>query len=132
MIEITNEPAFRPGYHTQWHCSRCNQPVPDERHYDVDGVHGVLRSSDLVYGAAIAARISTCRVIISVLVGSLTVGSVDRMPGLHLATPFDDAVMNVIRGSICLFLYGIGAVLLGMLVDKTLDWCGAYRVRRGE
>jgi hypothetical protein len=97
MIEITNDPAFRPGYRTQWHCSRCNQPVPDERHYDVDGVQEVLHSSDLVHGAAIVARTSRCRLVITVLaaalVGAFTVGSVDRMPPLHLATPFDDAVM---------------------------------------
>jgi hypothetical protein len=43
MIEITNEPAFIPGYHTQWHCRRCNQPVPDEEPYVMDGVHGVIR-----------------------------------------------------------------------------------------
>lgn len=136
MIEITNDPAFTRGYHTQWHCRRCNQPVPDEEHCDVDGVHRVFRSSDVVHGAAIVARTSTCRLIITVLaaalVGAFTVGSVDRMPALHLATPFDDAVMDIIRGAICLFLYGIGAALLGMLADTALRRYGAYRVPRDQ
>ena len=104
MIEITNEPAFIPGYHTQWHCRRCNQPVLDEEPYVMDGVYGVIRSSDLVHGAAIIAWISTCRLVITVLaaalVGALTAHSIDRMPALHLATPFDDAVMDVIRGAV--------------------------------
>jgi hypothetical protein len=102
----------------------------------MDGVHGVIRSSDLVHGAAILARISTCRLIITVLaaalVGAFTVGSIDRMPALHLATSFDDAVMDVIRGGLCLFLYAIGAVPLGLLADAAVRRCGAYRVLRDQ
>src|SRR5262249_40960171 len=131
LIEITNEPAFIPSYHTQWHCRRCNQPVPDERHYELDGRREIFRSSDVVCGAAIVARISTWRLTIIVLaaalVGAFTVGSIDRMPALHLATPFDDAVTDVIRGSLALFLYAIGAVPLGLLADAALRRCGAYR-----
>jgi hypothetical protein len=124
LIEINNDPAFT-RYHTQWHCRRCNQLVPDERNYAVaDGVHGVIRSTDLVDDAAIVARISTCRLIIIVaaaaLVGALSVGSVDRVLRLYLATPFDDAVMDIIRGLICVFAYGVGTGLVGAFVDKTL------------
>jgi hypothetical protein len=71
-------------------------------------------------------------VLAAALVGAFTVGSVDRMPALHLATPFDDAVMDIIRGAICLFLYGIGAALLGMLADTALRRYGAYRVPRDQ
>src|SRR5258708_2671092 len=45
MIEIDNDPAFSLGYHTQWHCNRCNQEVPNERHFS-DG--SVLRSTNRV------------------------------------------------------------------------------------
>jgi hypothetical protein len=121
MIEIDNDPAFSLGYHTQWHCNRCNQEVPNERHFSDASV---LRSTDLVDDAAIRARISTCRLVIIIvsaaLVGSLAVGSVDRMPRLYLATPFDDAVMDVIRGLVCVFLFGVGAGIVGMFVDKIL------------
>jgi len=61
MIEITNEPAFRPVTTLNGTASRCNQPVPDGRHCHADGVHGAIRSSDLVDNAAIVARTSTCR-----------------------------------------------------------------------
>jgi|SRR6266851_9077567 len=123
MIEINNDPPFT-LYDAGWHCRRCNQFVPDERAYTVDGTRGVLRATDLVDNASIVGRISTCRLIIIVaaaaLVGALSVGSVDRMPRLYLATPFDDAVMDVIRGLICVFAYGVGAGLVGAFVDKTL------------
>jgi hypothetical protein len=125
MIEITNEPAFIAGYHTRWHCRRCNQEVPNETEYvDYRGEHAVLRSDDLVYDAEILARISTCRltiiIVISALVGALTVGTVDRLPSLHLATTFDDAVMDLIRGGIALFLYGCGAGILGISLNQKL------------
>jgi hypothetical protein len=37
----------------------------------MDGVHGVIRSSDVVHGAAIIAWISTCRLVITVLAAAL-------------------------------------------------------------
>jgi hypothetical protein len=77
-----------------------------------------------VCDAEILARISASRLTIiiaaSVLVGALTVGTVDRLPSLHLATTFADAVMNLFRGGIALFLYGSGAGILGILLDQKL------------
>jgi hypothetical protein len=131
MIEIDNEPAFMRGYHTQWLCRRCNQEVPDERKVGPHPVRDVLRSIDCVYDAAITARVSTCRLIIIVitaaLVGALTVGTVDRAAPLHLATPFDDAVIDLIRGLGALLVYGLGAAILGILVDQKLT--GAIQIR---
>jgi hypothetical protein len=127
MIEINNESAFTSGYHTRWHCRRCNQEVPNEREYvTYDGKRAVLRSIDLVHDASILAQVSTCRLIIivvaAVLVGALTVGTMDRLGSLDLATAFQfhGAVMDLIRGVIALFGYGVGASLLGMLVDHKL------------
>lgn len=124
MIEIDNEPAFTRGFHSQWLCRRCNQEVPDERKVGPDAVRDVLRSIDRVYDAAITARVSTCRLIVIVvvafLVGALTVGTVDRAAPLHLATPFDDAVIDIIRGLGALILYGLGAAILGIVVDQKL------------
>jgi hypothetical protein len=124
LIEFDDEPAFTRGYHTQWLCRRCNQEVPDEIRVGPDAVRDVLRSVDRVYDAATVARASTCRLIIIVvaaaLVGALTVGAVDRMPSLHLATSFDDAVMDLIRGLIALSVSGLGVSLLATVIDHKL------------
>jgi len=71
----------------------------------------------------------TITVLAAALVGAFAVGTIDRMPPLHLATPFDDAVMDVIRGGLALFLYAVGAVPLGMLADAALTGCGKSRFR---
>lgn len=123
MIEISNDPPFT-LYDAGWHCRRCNQFVPDKREYvDPDGAPGVLYSTDLVSGSAIVERISNCRLIIimvaAALVGALTVGTIDRTP-LRLATPFDDVVIDIFRALCGVLLYGMGALIFGMLLDKIL------------
>jgi hypothetical protein len=124
LIEINNDPAFTRGYHTQWLCRRCNQEVPDEIQVGPDAVRDVLRSIDRVYDAATEARVSTCRlitiVVCAALVSALTVGTVDRMAPYHLATLFDDVLIDLIRGFGALIVYGFGGAILGLLVDQKL------------
>jgi hypothetical protein len=123
MIEINNDQPFT-LYDAGWHCRRCNQFVPFERVYTLDGTWEVLRATDLVDNAAIVGQISNCRLIIimvaAALVGALTVGTIDRTP-LRLATPFDDVVIDIFRALCGVLLYGMGALILGMIIDKTLS-----------
>ena len=136
MIELTQGEPFRQGHHTQWECARCWQPVPNEMAFTgPDGERLVYHSSPSarVREAEIVNRRSLHRlvttVVLAFLVGALTVGTTDRLPVIGpLATQFDDILMYLIRGSISLVPFTLGAGLLGYLVEAF----GLYWPRRAD
>lgn len=111
-------------YYARWCCNRCRQLVPNEVF------------SALEHTVAIVKRRSLYRLIITVvaaaLVGGLTVVTMDGI--LHRVPTVGDVTFAigriVIGGLVCLFLYAVGALLLGMFVDNILDSCGVYRPRK--
>jgi hypothetical protein len=90
-----------------------------------------------VQEAEILNRRSLHRLITTValafLVGALTVGTIDRLPEIApWPTRFDDIVLYLIRGSICLALYTLGAGLLGYGIDSSLESFGLYWFRKAD
>jgi hypothetical protein len=140
MIELTQEEAFRRGHLTQWQCVRCWQPVPDKMTFtgpDGERIEYHSSPSARVFEAEIINRRSLHRLITTVLltflVGALTVGTTDRLPAIGpLATWFDDMLMYLIRGSISLVPYTFGAVCLGLWIDYCIESFGLYWPRRAE
>jgi hypothetical protein len=108
-------------HYARWCCNRCRQLIPDEQF------------SALEHDVAMVKRRSLYRLIITVvaaaLVGGLTVVTMDGI--LHLVPTVDDVAFAVgrivIGGLVCLFLYAVGALVVGMFVDNILDSCGVYR-----
>jgi|HubBroStandDraft_2_1064218.scaffolds.fasta_scaffold98766_2 hypothetical protein len=104
-------------YYIRWCCNRCRQLIPDKH------------LSALKHNAEIVKRRSLCRLIIAVvaaaMVGGLTVATMTTLLNRASTVEVTFAIGRiVIGGSVCLFLYAVGAFLLGMFVDKVVDSCG--------
>jgi hypothetical protein len=127
MIELSNEPAFLsgiPGQTTRWSCARCMRTIPDEREYiDTDGTHHIFRAIDSVRDAEIVERVSKCRLFIIIAVaafaGGMVIFTFDRAP-LFPLTSFDSVTIDIFRVAAALFLFGFGAIVLGVIADTFL------------